>query len=145
MVFFRPRLTLSLVESHPGKEFRTSSIAYVDQRYGWLTGFFDRLYAESGTFVGIRYSPVREMEFLLKPLSRFAYTRLVEQRNSIDIFFLPVAVGRLESKGDQSFGDTIYAAASGELVLSFETEFLSADEIELIRSVDADWIKPESI
>ena len=85
------------------------------------------------------------MEFLLKPLSRFAYTRLVEQRNSIDIFFLPVAVGRLESKGDQSFGDTIYAAASGELVLSFETEFLSADEIELIRSVDADWIKPESI
>ncbi len=143
LVFFRPRLTLGLAPNDLGESFEVGNTSYRAKVDGEVTGFYDRLYAETSAFVGFRITPLLAETYLPGVLAKLPYVREVEDGKAFEVFFADVP-RQCHIVTDQAFGGRIYETIGGEFAMSLDTFFLSDCERDNLRSIEADWLDLQS-
>lgn len=140
-VVLRPRLTLALIEGHPGDQLMLDEVTYRDTGYGDWTGFYDWLRDSNDRVLGLRYWP-DDTTFLLDVVRGFPYVVVPQNNFYMEIYFSTNRDVDLEKSGDQDFlYDKVFASDTGEYLICFDTSLLSDSQVkEIVHTTEAIWL-----
>ena len=137
VVIFASRLTLAWTGYDIGAWFTVDSDLFEQVVDSEITGFYDRLYAPDGSFVGVQIWLTPAID-----LPELGYVRSEGPGCQFQLFFRAAPTDpRVDY--DQSFGGRIYRSFGGTFAVSFDTFFLTDDERRIIAAADAAWIELE--
>lgn len=137
-VVFWPQLTLAWADGDIGPGFVVQDELFEAVTDNDLTGFYDRLYAPNGEFVGLQITPLTIPD-LPRKLAHLPYTRSVESDRQFQIFLTGASPDRVSEIIDQAFGGRIYRSLGNTYAISLDTYFLREHERALIASGPAQW------
>jgi hypothetical protein len=140
VLFFRPRLAFAFFPSDPGPNLTTGDTNYRAKVEGEITGFYDRLYDQLGSFIGFRITPLLAEKYLPGVLGRLPYVRTDDDGKAFSVFLFGPPLSETRTSVDQSFGGRVYETVSGEFALSLDTFFLGDEERAGLRSATGDWV-----
>jgi hypothetical protein len=146
LVVFWRQLTLAWANGDIGPGFLAGEELFEAVTDGDLTGFYDRLYAPNGEFVGIQVTPIAIPDLPGK-LTDLTYVQSVEDGRQLRVLLTGSSPQGMSEIIDQAFGGRIYRSLANTFAISFDTYFLREDERALIASSTARWetIRPTAV
>lgn len=141
LTFLRSSLAVAVLPEHPGMSFTQGDQRFTESGHGDLTGFYDWLRDASGTLLGVRYWPLREVDFPRDAVRHLPYVAVSDEDPSIEIYFSTRRDFEPGLSVDQDFGEnTVYVSDDGDYAVSFGTHWLEEADLHRIRSYGVDWV-----
>ncbi|MFL5616044.1 MAG: hypothetical protein ACJ796_20430 [Gemmatimonadaceae bacterium] len=138
LVLFWPELTLAWADRDIGPGFLARDELFETIAEDDITGFYDRLYAPNGDFVGLQITPLATPS-LPQMLAHLPYVRSVESHRQLRIFLTGRSPDPISEIIDQAFGGRIYRSFDNTYAISLDTYFLREHERLLIAAGPARW------